>query len=97
MREIMEVDCTGDETLWVFRYASYFKSVSGCEFGEAICFANAAFESWGNDPDTTPEEVASSDYGCASESLSPGSKPTGRDGETRLGSREPDQRQKTKD
>ncbi len=61
-RILLETDCTGDETLWVFRYASYFKSVSGCDLAEAIVHANAAYETWGHDPETTPEEMASSDF-----------------------------------
>ncbi len=61
-RAILDVDCTGDETLWVCRYWSYFKSISGCDPAEAIVHANAAYEAWGDDPDCTPEEIASSDY-----------------------------------
>lgn len=61
-RVLLQADCTGDETLWVLRYASYFKSVSGCDLAEAIVHANAAWDTWGNDPETTPEEIASSDY-----------------------------------
>lgn len=58
---LTEVDCTGDQTLWVFRYASYFKGITGCDLSEAIVHANGAWDAWGEDPDCTPEEVASSD------------------------------------
>jgi hypothetical protein len=61
LHAILGVDCTGDETLWVFRYASYFKSVTGCDLAEAIGYANEAWGAWGQDPDCTPEEIASSD------------------------------------
>jgi hypothetical protein len=61
-RAMLEADCTGDETLWVARYAFYFQSISGCDLNEAILHANAAWDSWGDDPDTTPEEIASADY-----------------------------------
>ena len=64
---MLEADCTGDETLWVFRYASYFKSISGCDLGTAVEEANTAYADWGNDPGCTPEEIASSDYAIATE------------------------------
>ena len=59
---ILQVDCTGDEMLWVFRYARYIKPLAGCTLAEAIAYANEAWKSWGHDPDCTPEEIASADF-----------------------------------
>jgi hypothetical protein len=81
-RALLEADATGDETLWVFRYASYFSSVTGQELGSCLTYANAAWNAWGEDPDCTPEEIASSDIACII-SDSDGS-PEGRDREAGL-------------
>jgi hypothetical protein len=64
---LLGTDVTGDELLWVFRYCSYFCSVTGMALSDAIPHANGAWLAWGCDPDTTPEEIASSDIHCLRE------------------------------
>jgi hypothetical protein len=65
--QLLGMDVTGDELMWVMRYTWYFQNISGWAMSECVRMANAAYEAWGQDPTCTPEEIASSDAACLRE------------------------------
>lgn len=65
--QLLDIDVTGDELMWVMRYTWYFQKISGWGMSECVRMANDAYETWGQDPDCTPEEIASSDAACVRE------------------------------